>query len=113
VYFLAERDGHERLFEVPLAGGTAAEVGALASGTYSQLQVGQIKFGMQTMNDALYQLYVSREVTADDCVRVSGNQMEFLRMIGKSPTDDSFGAASAGSNGIRATDRPLTGGLRR
>jgi dipeptidyl aminopeptidase/acylaminoacyl peptidase len=39
VFFLAERDGHERLFEVPLAGG-AAEVGALTSGTYSQLQVG-------------------------------------------------------------------------
>jgi len=39
-FFLAERDGHERLFEVPLAGGTATEVGALTSGTYSQLQVG-------------------------------------------------------------------------
>jgi len=40
VFFLAERDGHERLFEVPLAGGTATEVGALTSGTYSQLKVG-------------------------------------------------------------------------
>jgi dipeptidyl aminopeptidase/acylaminoacyl peptidase len=40
VFFLAERDGHERLFEVPLGGGTATEVGALTSGTYSQLEVG-------------------------------------------------------------------------
>jgi len=34
-------------------------------------------------------------------------------MIGKSPSDDSFSAASVGTNGGRAADRPLTGGLRR
>ena len=79
---------------------------------YSLMQSGK-KFGMQTLNDALYQLYVNRQVSADECVRSSSDPNEFLRMIGKSPTDDSFGAASAGSNGIRATDRPLTGGLRR
>ena len=41
------------------------------------------KFGMQTLNDALYQLYMSREVTADECLRVSGDPNEFLRMIGQ------------------------------
>ena len=38
---------------------------------------------MQTLNDALYQLYMSREVTADECLRVSGDPNEFLRMIGQ------------------------------
>ena len=33
---------------------------------YSSMQSGK-KFGMQTLNDALYQLYMSREVTADEC----------------------------------------------
>ena len=37
---------------------------------YSAMQSGK-KFGMQTMNDALYQLYMSREVAQDECVRVS------------------------------------------
>ena len=54
---------------------------------YSSMQSGK-KFGMQTMNDALYQLYVTRQVSADECVRSSGDPNEFLRMIGKSPEDD-------------------------
>ena len=49
---------------------------------YSMMQAGK-KFGMQTLNDSLYQLYVSREVSEEDCVRVSGDPVEFLRMIGK------------------------------
>ena len=49
---------------------------------YSMMQAGK-KFGMQTLNDSLYQLYVSREVAEEDCVRVSGDPAEFLRMIGK------------------------------
>ena len=75
---------------------------------YSLMQSGK-KFGMQTLNDSLYQLYVSRQVSADDCVRASSDPNEFLRMIGKSPFDDnappagraSVGAALAGSNGRR------------
>jgi twitching motility protein PilT len=60
---------------------------------YSLMQSGK-KFGMQTMNDALYQLYLNRVVSADECVRSSGNPNEFLRMIGKGPTDDSLSAAT-------------------
>jgi twitching motility protein PilT len=52
------------------------------------MQAGK-KFGSQTLNDALYQLYMSREVNEDECLRVSGDQNEFLRMIGKAAlTDD-------------------------
>jgi len=79
---------------------------------YSLMQSGK-KFGMQTMNDALYQLYVNRLVSADDCVRSSGDPNEFLRMIGKGPMDDGFSASPANGIGGRAGDRPLTGGLRR
>jgi twitching motility protein PilT len=54
---------------------------------YSLMQSGK-KYGMQTMNDALYQLYVSREVTEEECLRTSGDPNEFLRMIGRSPLDE-------------------------
>jgi dipeptidyl aminopeptidase/acylaminoacyl peptidase len=40
VFFVAERAGHDRLFEVPLAGGAVTEVGSLAAGTYSRIAVG-------------------------------------------------------------------------
>ncbi len=53
----------------------------------SQMQAGK-KFGMQTLNDSLYQLYVTRQVSADECVRATGDSAEFLRMIGKGPGDD-------------------------
>ncbi len=48
---------------------------------YSMMQSGK-KFGMQTMNDALYQLYMSREVTWEDCVRSSSDPIELARMCG-------------------------------
>jgi twitching motility protein PilT len=54
---------------------------------YSTMQSGK-KFGMQTMNDALYGLYMSREVALEECLRASHDPNEFLRMIGQSPDDD-------------------------
>jgi twitching motility protein PilT len=54
---------------------------------YSAMQSGK-KHGMQTMNDALYQLFMSREVTQDECLRASPNQNEFLRMIGQTPMEE-------------------------
>jgi twitching motility protein PilT len=53
----------------------------------SALQSGK-KHGMQTMNDALYQLYIAREVVRDECLRVSGDPNEFLRMIGEKPLEE-------------------------
>ncbi len=53
---------------------------------YSSMQSGK-KFGMQTMNDALYQLYTARQVHEEDCLRVSSDPGEFLRMIGKQQVD--------------------------
>ncbi|CAN5854151.1 type IV pilus twitching motility protein PilT [soil metagenome] len=54
---------------------------------YSTMQSGK-KYGMQTMNDALYVLYMNREVALDDCLRSSHDPAEFLRMIGQTPEDD-------------------------
>ena len=53
----------------------------------SALQSGK-KHGMQTMNDALYNLYITREVVRDECLRVSGDPNEFLRMIGERPLEE-------------------------
>jgi twitching motility protein PilT len=54
---------------------------------YSMMQAGK-KFGSQTLNDALYALYMAREVVEEECVRVSSDANEFLRMIGKAPLSD-------------------------
>jgi twitching motility protein PilT len=54
---------------------------------YSALQAGK-KFGMQTMVDGLYQLYLNKEVTKEECLRVTSDPNEFLRMIGDAPMDD-------------------------
>jgi twitching motility protein PilT len=53
----------------------------------SSMQAGK-KYGMQTLNDALYQHYVNREVTKEECLRVTGTPNEFLRMIGEPPVDE-------------------------
>jgi twitching motility protein PilT len=48
---------------------------------YSMMQSGK-KFGMQTMNDALYNLYITRQVSFEDCVRASHDPTELSRMCG-------------------------------
>jgi len=48
---------------------------------YSLLQAGK-KHGMQTMNDALAQLVLRREVTPEEAVRRSSDPNELLRAIG-------------------------------
>jgi twitching motility protein PilT len=54
---------------------------------YSAMQAGK-KHGMQTMNDALFQQYTNKEVTQEECERVSSEPKEFLRMIGVTPMED-------------------------
>ncbi len=49
---------------------------------YSAMQTGK-KFGMQTLNDALYSLYMRDEVALDELMRVSADQAELKRMIGE------------------------------
>ena len=54
---------------------------------YSALQSGK-KHGMQTMSDALYQLYMNREVSKDECLRAASDINEFLRAIGEKPLEE-------------------------
>jgi twitching motility protein PilT len=70
---------------------------------YSAMQAGK-KFGMQTMTDGLYQLYVQRLVSKEECVRVAPDKNEFLRMIGEKPMED---------QAIQTMDRATTAGARR
>jgi len=62
----------------------------------SSMQAGK-KFGMQTLNDALYQLYMAREVTKDECLRVTSKPNEFLRTIGEIPPDEKDGPQAPGA----------------
>jgi twitching motility protein PilT len=68
---------------------------------YSSMQSGK-KFGMQTLNDSLYALYMSREITLEEALRVTNSQDEFNRMIGKEPEPGDKSSPAS---------RPLTGGL--
>jgi twitching motility protein PilT len=61
---------------------------------YSSMQAGK-KHGMQTLNDALYQLYMQRDVTKEECLRVSSDHNEFLRIIGEMPVDEGIGPPGA------------------
>jgi twitching motility protein PilT len=71
----------------------------------SSMQAGK-KFGMQTMNDSLYVLYMNREVTLDECLRSTSEPADFLRMVGEPvPGED--------DKPVAPKDRPLTGGLKR
>jgi twitching motility protein PilT len=70
---------------------------------YSSMQSGK-KFGMQTLNDALYALYMAREVSTDECLRVSSDPNEFLRMIGQPPLDEAGDATKASAGGKAAAN---------
>jgi len=48
---------------------------------YSQMQVGQSKFGMQTMNQSLLATYLRREITLDDAVGRSSDPDEFRNLL--------------------------------
>jgi twitching motility protein PilT len=70
---------------------------------YSALQSGK-KHGMQTMVDSLYQLYMNREVTKDECLRVASDANEFLRAIGEKPMEEQS-IATIGEKGSPALRR--------
>jgi twitching motility protein PilT len=70
---------------------------------YSAMQSGK-KHGMQTMNDALYQMYMNREVTKDECLRAASDANEFLRQIGEKPLEEQ-GIASMEKAGPAAARR--------
>src|SRR3954465_6373614 len=48
---------------------------------YSMMQSGK-KYGMQTMNGVLYNLYMSKAVALEDVLRARHDQSELMRMVG-------------------------------
>ncbi|HEX5386922.1 MAG TPA: type IV pilus twitching motility protein PilT [Gemmatimonadales bacterium] len=54
---------------------------------YGAMQAGK-RYGMQTMNDSLYQIYTAGEASEEECLRVSSDPREFGRMIGKELVED-------------------------
>ena len=50
---------------------------------YSAMQVGQEKFGMQTMNQSLASIYQRRLITLEDALGRSANREELQSLIGK------------------------------
>jgi len=64
---------------------------------YSQMQVGQAKFGMQTMNQSLLAAYLRRNITLDDAVGRSSDPEEFRNLLSTSPA-----AAAPQGQGRRA-----------
>jgi len=53
---------------------------------YSQIQVGQAKSGMQTMNQSLYLLYQRRVISFDDAMARSPDTEELRQLMGGVPT---------------------------
>lgn len=56
----------------------------------SQMQAGK-KFGMQTLADSLHTLYMRREITLEEALRVAPDQNELLRMVGEPAPGDPAG----------------------
>jgi twitching motility protein PilT len=50
---------------------------------YSQMQIGQDKYGMQTMNQSLAELYMRRQITLEEAENRCHDFEEFRRMIGE------------------------------
>ncbi len=50
---------------------------------YGSMQAGQAKFGMQTMNQSLYNLYSRRLITYEDAVGRSSETDELLQLINR------------------------------
>ena len=48
---------------------------------YSQMQMGQEKYGMQTMNQSLFSLYHSKKITMDDAMSRSSDVEELKEMM--------------------------------
>jgi twitching motility protein PilT len=48
---------------------------------YSQMQIGQSKFGMQTMNQSLCDLYIKKQISLEECIAHTSELDELKTMI--------------------------------
>jgi len=66
---------------------------------YSQMQVGQAKFGMQTMNQSLLTLYQRRLITLEDAIGRSSEPDELRQMIANTGGMGGMGGTRPGGMG--------------
>jgi twitching motility protein PilT len=59
---------------------------------YSQMQIGQAKFGMQTFNQSLCNLFLRRHITLEDCLARSSDPDELKTMIANAQAGGPGGA---------------------
>ena len=74
---------------------------------YSQMQVGQSKFGMQTMNQSLMDLYTRRLISLEDAIGRSQEPDELRQMLSNA------GFTGGGRAGRPFTGRPMNPGTQR
>jgi twitching motility protein PilT len=84
---LAKTNGHGRALAIEIMIPNAAIRNLIREDKvhqiYSAMQTGQAKFGMQTMNQALFDLYQRRLITFDDAMTRSSLPDEMLSMMSK------------------------------
>ena len=82
---LPRLDGRGRVLAVECLVPNAAVRNLIREGKihqiYSQMQMGQAKFGMQTMNQALFKLWQQRLITKDEALARAGDLEELVQMI--------------------------------
>jgi twitching motility protein PilT len=66
---------------------------------YSQMQVGQSKYGMQTLNQSLYGLISKRVVTMEDGIARSSDGDELRQMIANGGVIPQAGTAASSRRG--------------
>ena len=67
---------------------------------YSQMQIGQAKYGMQTMNQALIDLYIKKTITLDEAMGRTQDPDDMRQMLSNA------GAALTGPGGMSRPVRP-------
>lgn len=65
---------------------------------YSQMQMGQEKFGMQTMNQSLFSLYHAKKISLDDAIARSPDIEELKDMIANPDAVIKRGVSTAGGS---------------
>ena len=60
---------------------------------YSQMQIGQAKFGMQTMNQSLVDLFMRRQITLEEALGRSSDPEELKQMLSQAGSGGSLGRA--------------------
>jgi twitching motility protein PilT len=70
---------------------------------YSAMQVGQLKYGMQTFNQSLASLYFKKHITLQLALSMSSNPDELQEMINRGSSTVAAAAGPAGAGGARGS----------